>query len=785
MAVQLVARERRIPPSRGLVLTRNRADKPLRLIDLLRWVRYNREVLKADKIDVLADGESYNVLGELLDSARDIGVALSLRTDASAPPRNLAALKAQGLFDVFLCPNHASLDELEPWIEACRELSLPIRLQLHPPFSEEFEPDELARRIVESGVVRVDVTFSDPFSEGAACRDGAHSESTITLMETFTARLEVRGVEASLLHVPLCVVEESSLSRTANAAQCAADHAYYISEAYELARTLYRRGPIVAGKIILMLFSRGTFKMQPMDNLLLPVLFRHNYIYLGTRIYRRLTNHLRISRSVPKELSRVDYDKDVTRSIAKVERSLGPVCGKCAYNRICDHDSLEFMSNFPGLEVRAIEGDHVVSPLHFSALQPKYYDALDRERLENERRNEDLLEEAQHILIRRPPDMSLGPYDYGVEKVRFDRMESGLKWWSLSNVEVLSTVLGTFEPPLTLSVDIGAGIADYVGFNFGRHCKIVCPMEAYRHNITLHVDAEGNYVLLRDRRPVRPVEFEGHRYVPLRLGGALQPRISIWNIDECVATQNLHIWSGKHAEDDAPPPVKYSIIIVSTRFTRRLHAVLRSLAHQEGFDLSQVEVLICYVPGLDATDDLLDGMSLTYPELRMVRSPFTEQYARSKGFMINETAKIASGEWIMLLDSDTLLPPDYFAKMDEVTEESEFIAPDGRKLLPKDITAKILMGEIAPWETWVELLEGDGEFRHREANGTPVGFCQCFRAKYLEEYPYLEEDHFEVADMRFGEKMRKEVGDEHRLSGTPVIHLDHGGSQWYGTQKHM
>ena len=48
MAVQLVAREPRIPPSRGLVLSQNHAGKPLKLIDLLRWVRYNRVVLATD-----------------------------------------------------------------------------------------------------------------------------------------------------------------------------------------------------------------------------------------------------------------------------------------------------------------------------------------------------------------------------------------------------------------------------------------------------------------------------------------------------------------------------------------------------------------------------------------------------------------------------------------------------------------------------------------------------------------------------------------------------------------
>src|SRR5690606_27998037 len=121
-----------------------------------------------------------------------------------------------------------------------------------------------------------------------------------------------------------------------------------------------------------------------------------------------------------------------------------------------------------------------------------------------------------------------------------------------------------------------------------------------------------------------------------------------------------------------------------------------------------VETIICYVPGIDATDDLIDSVTMSSPHMHIVRSAFPERYMNSKGFLINETFKIARGEWIMLLDSDTLLPPDYFAKIEACSATADFIAPDGRKPLPKDVTAKILMGEIDPWDHWTELLSGAG-----------------------------------------------------------------------------
>ena len=200
--------------------------------------------------------------------------------------------------------------------------------------------------------------------------------------------------------------------------------------------------------------------------------------------------------------------------------------------------------------------------------------------------------------------------------------------------------------------------------------------------------------------------------------------------------------------------------------------------------MAQIEIIVCYVPGADATDDLLDSVREAYPELRILRSPFPEEKINSKGYLINESLPMASGEWVMLLDSDTLLPPNMFAEIEKLSEDAEFIAPDGRKLLTPSSTGKILMGEIDPWAEWGDLLKGAGEYLHREAKGVPVGFCQCVRKRYLVEFPYLEMDHFEWADMVFGRKMRERIGQETRLSGLPVLHLDHGSSQWFGTRKH-
>ena len=66
----------------------------------------------------------------------------------------------------------------------------------------------------------------------------------------------------------------------------------------------------------------------------------------------------------------------------------------------------------------------------------------------------------------------------------------------------------------------------------------------------------------------------------------------------------------------------------------------------------------------------------------------------------------------------------------------------------------------------------------------PCGFFQCVRREVLETLPYEELDHFEASDWIFGRDVINRFGKETRLEGLDVLHLDHGGRQWYGTHKH-
>ncbi|MBI4557028.1 MAG: glycosyltransferase family 2 protein [Candidatus Hydrogenedentes bacterium] len=783
--LKVVRPEERFKPARGLVLLQNGKGRAFRLLDVKRWMRLNRTAYRVEKLDVHATAGTVFAVLDLCEYARTLELPLSLRVDASFAPPDLAPFKQAGVYDVFLCPITPDEPHFQAWLAACRVAELPVRVQIQAPFDSNLDVSTFAERLAAHGVVAVNVALFDSLLSRPSCRDLEHSRRTVAIMNQLVSVLAERGIEANLLRVPFCHVDEVNRKYTLNYRQCFLDHQQYHQQSYELAVHFSRVSPLWMSKSLLMYVARYTNFRDPVDNKLLPWILNTPWLYVRVWAWHKMTRHLRFIPRAPKpvEESAEAHERAITEMREDFARKVSRECAQCRFRRICDCDTAEFHQVLPGLSVRAVSGELVVSPMHFCAEQPKYYDFVDAERLGRPHYIPELVEHALELMNNHPPDRAIGAHEYEIEGQYTLHMPGAVRWYSFTNSEKTSTVLARVQPPFMVSVVFGGGIAEHIGFRFGRHSRIMCPMLTYTHRLMLYVATDGRYVLLRDNIPVTPSEFEGTNYVPLRLGSVLEPRLNVINIDGGIVTQNICLWLGDKTDLGHAPQVKYSMLIVTTRFARRLAATLQNLARQEGFDLSKLEVIVCYVPELDATDDVIDNLKITHPELRVIRSPFPEQNARSKGFMINESLRLASGEWIVLLDSDILLAPDFFKKVEEVEKGAHFIAPDGRKMLTPETTARVLLGEIQPWTVWQELLKESGEYRFRESEGVPIGYCQIVRAECMKQVPYAEYDHFEGADWWFGVTIRHRFGKEVRLSGTPVIHLDHGGSQWYGTSK--
>jgi hypothetical protein len=600
--------------------------------------------------------------------------------------------------------------------------------------------------------------------------------------------LEARNIEANILHVPFCAIDTGLWKNVANEPQSFRDHQHYIRKAWELATLLFPKGPIVTKKVLLMTLGRHTLMPDPIDDKLLPWLIERPWLRARVVAWHRLTRHLRLTRAVPKALP-VESEADASRTLetktTETMRKLGPTCGLCSLRAICNHASHPGALALNGFRAESVDGDMVMSATHFASKQDQYYDEIDEARCNLPSTLIALAAEANDILENIAPDREIDSFDYQVEGQWCHQLPGGVRWYGFTNSEKVSNVLATLDAPFTVSYVAGGGIAEYAGFSLGRDAKLLCPMEAYQHTLTLHVNARGEYVLLRDGKPVEPIQFEGHYYAPMRFGTQLQPRISIWNIDQSLVTQNLKLWNESLTRVPEEKHYRFTVITMCVRYARRLQVMLQAIAHQEGIELSDIEVIVAYLPDADPTEDILESMGLAHPELTIHRMTFAEERRQAKGFIINECLETARGDWVMLLDADTILPPNMFVEIEKRAEDADFIVPDGRKLLSPEVTSEVLLGNRRPWEEWDALLATEGEFRYREMDGTPIGFCQVVRRSCFEKVKYYEADHFEGADWQFSIHMREEFGDEVRLSGVPVLHLDHGGSKWYGTTRHF
>ncbi len=772
----------RTASARGIVALENSEATCFPITDLERWLRVNADAFKNEKVDLLTVQPNPDRLRPLIAEAKRLGMAVSLRTNAATPPAGLLNACAADLLDLFLTPASLDAPHLEAWaVEATRQ-GLPLRLQWTAPFNDA-NPDTLAERTRALKPAMVNLALYDPLAPNQPPH--ANGLETVRFLNDLAQRLADAPFPINILALPFCLADEHLRPYVVNAPQAARTHEHYDPRAFQFATAAVQCRPNEAGKAIIALLGRNTAMTSFVDDKLMPWFLEGTRRHILLLIWRKLTRRLRAVQGYPKPLEPTEnaYAEALAQSEQARARALGPQCARCRLRIICDHDSEQFRRAAPGLTLQSIPGEPVPDPFHYASEQHPYTDALDAARIEAAAPPEKLVETALDTVTNRPPTREIDSKEYAVEGSGMLYMPGGNRWYSFSDTEKTSTPLARLTPPFTIAATFGGGIAEYIGFSFGRYAKVLCPMIAYTHQLVLHADATGAYVLLRDGIPVQPAAFEEIRYAPRRLAGVVEPRICICNIDNAIVTQTVLLWDADSQAALHSDHVTYSALIVSTKYSRRLQMVLLCLAHQRHFDLDRLEVVVSYVPGIDATDDIIESMRLAYPRLRIVRVPFPEAKARAKGFMINESAHACSGEWIVLLDSDILVGPDTFAQMDNARHATAFIAADGRKMLTPEVTAQILLGDIQPWRDWEALLQGPGEFRLREAVGVPIGFFQAFKKSCLDRVPYEELNHFEGSDWRFGDRMVAEFGKETRLSGVPVLHLDHGGSQWYGTSK--
>ncbi len=793
-----------LPPVRGIVPVHNRKGRSFAHRDIHRWIRLLCGVHKVQKIDLLVHDDLPPDFGRLIalgqrgpqapfkDGLPIIGVPLSLRTNMEHPPDNFGELVELGLFDVFLTVTGVPVEAIGQWGDSCSAHGRALRLQLQPPFPADVDGPAVADAIAQHHVAVLNLSLDDPFVASTHGNAPADLDRSIGAINALATACRERGIETNIIGVPHCLLDAPNRELAGGMNRFFLDHQQYHRSAYALAAHLYRRSPRIVRLCLAAMLAHHAELKAPGDAFILRwlVMGNHAKIHAALNVISRFAREYRL---LPRTKQAVEAPEEnyLDRLEKELERSYrvkSPrACEACAYRLVCDKDTSAVRSMVTAFQPRPIEGDPIPSPRVLLQGQHKHFDAVDTERLHED---EDLLElarEANRVMADSPPDLEFEFDDIHPVNAYHHRMPGAYRYLSLTDRELISTYLYWEEPPFTVAVTFGGGLADYIGFTVNETIRIVCPMEACSHHVALHCDEDGRYVLLRDGQPVHPAALEGLYHLPRRLPSVAHVRLCMRNVDGRICTHNPVAWRGKRTHTISAERVRFSVVVVCTRYARRLQAALQSIAHQEGVDPEAIEIIVGYVPAIDATDDLITSIQLAHPRVRILRSPFAEHQTTAKGAIINQSVALASGEWVAILDADIILAPRFLTTLETVDDSCMFAAPKGRKMMPKDLTAQILLGETRPWECWDALIAGPGDSRwgkKREGGEVPVGFCQLVRRKCFETVRYNEYGHFEGADYEFGLDMIEQYGPCQWLD-VPVLHLDHGGSQWYGARSHL
>lgn len=763
-----------LPSVRGLILGQNRRGDSVDLTTLRQWLRLSAEVQWVRKVDCWEPLATSARLIPLLQEAAHLDLRLSLRTTTDTPLSLLPELREAGLFDVLLRVDVLDSDVISRWADACGDAYLPLRIQVLAAAIPEKPSSDLVTALARAN--HVSIVLEDPIAP----------ETTRPSLEGVVAlgsALMAAGTEVHVLDLPFCAAPEMLWPCIINEAQRLATPQHYQPVSLDFALKMAPLSPRQIHQAVELSLGQGASFHNLIDNAVLPWILEKPRWFFWLWFLHKLTRRLPLRRPVPEPLPEALNDLDHALAEQRIRRAklLGPDCATCRLHPVCNHPGESFKRAFPGHSLHPICGEAIHDPLAQRQNATTWYDAIDAARFEIPEQRAILAEEARRRIVGEAPTREIPAESYSIEQHATHRMPASVRWFSFSTAELQSTILARVAPPFTLALTVGGGIADQVGFRFGRTARVMCPMTAYSHQIVLHVDAGGHYVLLRDGVAVPPSAFHDAHRVPERIGSIAEPRIAMINVDGQIVTQTVLLWEKNTGSDTVK--ARHSVVVVCSRFARRLQAVLQSLAQQQGLQPGDVEVLVAYVPGIDATDDVLDSIATVYPALTLRRIPFAIDRMRAKGFLINECAALATGTWVTLLDADILLPSDYVARLDALGSEVVFAAPDGRHMLDAATTSRILLGEIQPSNHYNELRQQAETYRHHESDGVPPGFCQSVRRQVFETVRYEELDHFEGSDWWFSKRVMDHYGPVRRLDGMSVLHLDHGGSQWYGTGK--
>ena len=193
-------------------------------------------------MDVLVESQPRGAVVELLEFAQSEGLQYSVRMADTPLDDDLQAYADAGIMDVFFAPEVFRPQVFEGICSTCAELGLPLRVQITRPHFDAEALREVASMLWAEPVRSINLAPYDPFLPEEACSRNEVNALLEQTAELARAAAE-HGKEVNILRLPFCLMPRERWPEVLTENQMLLHHQQYISESYDLAKTLYRCSP--------------------------------------------------------------------------------------------------------------------------------------------------------------------------------------------------------------------------------------------------------------------------------------------------------------------------------------------------------------------------------------------------------------------------------------------------------------------------------------------------------------------------------------------------------------
>jgi GT2 family glycosyltransferase len=232
-------------------------------------------------------------------------------------------------------------------------------------------------------------------------------------------------------------------------------------------------------------------------------------------------------------------------------------------------------------------------------------------------------------------------------------------------------------------------------------------------------------------------------------------------------------------------PAEVSILVGCYRYLQRFRIFARSVIEQD-FE-GTIELVVADPESPDGLADYLELLQRVTrkSKIRIMRVPLEENYKKNRGYMIQKAFEQSSGNLIIGMDCDLVLPKTFITNIASALDKNgNSVLGVYRNFLGRETTEGILSGIIDPIDTFDNLLSEDCS----ESQGYRgvLGYCQALlRSSWVKcgGYP-IEFNEIARSDVAFVQSLCHAGIAANFLKEVRVLHLHHE-RDWVGLNCNM